>query len=137
MREHDTAITFHRKYIEDEILVLHCPECHRGVFFPDSAQACFALTCSGCEAKICAFCLMVSPTGGSSHDHVSKCNLNWKAPHIFHSEEVWNECQKRRHLREIRAYLTDEIKDNGLALEVLRAVKQVSEASVDILREIN
>ena len=137
LAKRDTAIEYHERHIRDEILTLHCPKCRAAVNFEDADRACFALTCpnESCNARICAFCMLISPNGAASHDHVAKCNLNWNKPHIFHSRAVWEECQQKRQVREIRQYLKDNIEEKLLTLQVLTKLSSISKAAKDLIPE--
>ena len=102
-----------RKHIEEEIMLLRCPnqQCRRA--FVDF-NGCAALTCRGaggepgCGANFCGFCLV--DCGADAHAHVANCPLN-PSEDVFPSRQVWERAQQRRR-RELLQPYWDGLKDN-------------------------
>ena len=60
-----------RKHVEEEILQLKCPRpgCRRAFY---DFEGCFALSCSACQCKFCAWCLK-DCGDKDAHPHVLQC----------------------------------------------------------------
>ncbi len=102
-----------RKHIEEEIILLRCPngEC-RQVFF--DFNGCAALSCrgdggeAGCGANFCGFCLV--ECGADAHGHVANCSLN-PSGDVFPPPDMWQRAMQQRRRVKLQAYW-DGLKDS-------------------------
>jgi hypothetical protein len=103
----ESMVQAHRTHVIEEILTLHCPRpgCHAAFL---DFQGCFALTCHGCNAGFCAWCL--EDCGRDAHPHVRQCEHN-KAPgkDLFGTEEQFKEAQLSRRRKLLWEYLTEHV----------------------------
>lgn len=115
--DRDEELRVHRRHIEERLLNLQCPRCS-AVF--GAFDGCFALTCSGCGASICAWCLFDG--GADAHAHVLGCELNPRqGEDVFGTEADWEACQRQRRIALVRAYLDTRVR-RELRAVVLEAV---------------
>ena len=60
-------------YINNEVLIYHCPNC--AISFIDF-DGCAALVCRGCYINFCAYCFQKSDGSLNCHDHIRTCKYN-------------------------------------------------------------
>jgi hypothetical protein len=104
----ELEVTIKRKHIEEEIMLLRCPnpKCRRA--FVDF-NGCAALTCrgargeAGCGASFCGFCLVDCGDDKHAHKHVANCPLN-PSKDVFPSREVWERAQQLRRRELLQSY---------------------------------
>ncbi|KAJ1439716.1 hypothetical protein B484DRAFT_443812 [Ochromonadaceae sp. CCMP2298] len=85
-----------RMDIADNVLTLRCPRvgCHRA--FVDF-EGCFALSCSGCRAGFCGWCL--ADCGADAHAHIAGCGGT------YGTLDQFNEVHRVRRAKVVRERL--------------------------------
>lgn len=120
----------------EEALFMHCPNPACNIPF-DDFTACFAITCSACQAQFCAWCFhhMFSTSSGEIHAHVRQCpQTRGEKGSTFGNrkllDEYWNELrvQKLRELvkgkskavkRKLLVALKSDLNNRGIHLDTL------------------
>eukprot|EP00658_Telonema_sp_P-2_P041060 TRINITY_DN29367_c0_g1_i1.p1 TRINITY_DN29367_c0_g1~~TRINITY_DN29367_c0_g1_i1.p1 ORF type:complete len:597 (+),score=99.06 TRINITY_DN29367_c0_g1_i1:199-1989(+) len=111
-----------RRHIENEIMVLRCPNPQCRLVFTDFNN-CAALVCAaedpsgtkrgGCGCHFCAFCFQ--DCGADAHEHVANCGLNIYGS-VFVEKAVWREVMNDRRkalLQEFWASLDRKIQQEA------------------------
>ncbi len=80
-----------RQHITEKILTLKCPRCEAA--FVDF-DGCFALTCSHCPCRFCAWCL--KDCGTNAHDCAAACGLKYGGNGYFGTKVQFEQHQNRR-----------------------------------------
>lgn len=119
MSPEDQQVFHLKKIVVEDILILHCPnpDC-RAPF--DDFTACFAITCTQCNVKFCAWCFHRTAVGASDeiHAHVRQCpQTRGPRGNTFGDRallnQAWNELRIQR-LRELTDGSSDEVKSKLL-----------------------
>lgn len=138
----DPALTEARQQIEDE-LVMKCPACHVRLDMQPDFDGCFALYCTHCPARPCAWCWSdVGPDNSDAHAHVRTCSEAPEAerrhrhgalycrdrPHDApHPKQKFDEHWRARKREPVRAVL------QGLDDEVAALLRQEMRMQLDEL----
>jgi hypothetical protein len=97
------SIAAHRRHVCEQLLCLRCPQC--SCVFVDFSD-CFALACSRCSTRFCAWCLVNCGDSNAAHRHVASCALNTTQPRgVFGSASQFEMCHRERRTRLVREYL--------------------------------
>ena len=106
--ERERRVLGARKYIEEEILQLKCPRpgCRRAFY---DFEGCFALSCSACPCKFCAWCLK-DCGDQDAHPHVRHCEkvprgVDSLFPHMPDVRGAFEKTNKQRCSKYIKDYL--------------------------------
>ena len=91
-----------RRHIVEEILTLKCPKCKTA--FVDF-DGCFALTCSHCPCKFCAWCLQAGSNGHAAHLCAASCGSKHGADGYYGTKELFNTYHEGRKRDKARAFL--------------------------------
>ncbi len=109
--------------IRNDVLPCRCPKCRFRLFYEGG---CFALTCTLCHARFCAFCESVFANGEVLHEHVSQCPQNvlrvdWLPP-AAQQQATFAPVQRVRQIRQVRERLAPL--DEETRSQVLRLVNK-------------
>jgi hypothetical protein len=119
LSERERRVQEARLHVVEDILTLKCPRRDCRQAFVDF-NGCYALTCSRCRAGFCAYCL--EDCGRDAHAHVARCR-HGNGRGVFGGDmAVFNEVQRARKTRVLRAYL--DTVDNAVREDVKAALRQ-------------
>ncbi len=117
----------HKRYIEEQILLLRCPRCKR-VFLDYSG--CAALTCDSCMCGFCACCL--KDCGNNAHPHLAEgCAANPNGKDYFIQIAQFQQIHRARFEKEIRDYLSN-LKPTDRAAVLVLLQKSLSDLNITI-----
>lgn len=91
-----------RSHIVEHILTLKCPKCKTA--FVDF-DGCFALTCSHCPCRFCAWCLQAGSDGRAAHLCAASCGSKHGADGYYGTKELFNTYHEGRKRDEAKAFL--------------------------------
>jgi hypothetical protein len=130
-----------------ELLVVKCTCCGVALALQDDFEGCFALYCSNCPARPCAWCLRdVGPDNTHAHEHVARCSEApepershhhgalycrnadgeedlHKAPYVA---QRWRRFHRQRVAPRVRA-VVEAMEEEGLREEVLSGLADALE----------
>merc|ERR1712039_367739 len=88
--------------IVKELRTLACPACATPF---ESFDGCTALTCPGCNAHFCAWCLELADDDSACHRHVKVCTSNPMFGDYFAPEPLWRANMDRRLIQKAEQYI--------------------------------
>ena len=91
----------HLVWIEENILMLRCPKCRQ--LTAGNWDACFKISCDGCNGTFCAWCLQAP----ANHAHVKTCTKNPHPGTLFGNLQEWAAVRKPVLVKKLREYLHD------------------------------
>lgn len=97
-------VRHHVVRIDEEVLTLHCPKCRRPT--EGKWDACFKISCGGCNGSFCAWCLQTP----ASHEHVGSCASNPHRGSIYGNLKEWETVRKPARVAQLRAYLHEHVR---------------------------
>lgn len=119
-----TNVAEHCKYINEEILNLHCPSCHITFFDFDG---CFAVKCNNCANYFCGWCLDGFDESHECHDHVILCKYSKQQGSYFSALEDFNCVQNQSRQKNIGSYLNklNEVTKIKVCKEIQKNLKNL------------
>jgi hypothetical protein len=129
VRADSDPVLRHVKYIQDRVLVDHCPNkvCDRTWF---DFEACALLTCPSCHQKYCALCNEGMPTTDSETMHrvVSECQRN-PGSSPFIRRDLIQQCIQQRMCERMNEYMNESV-DARVYRQVVTAVGALLEGTL-------
>ena len=110
--------------------MLHCPKCRRPT--AGDWEACFKITCGGCNAAFCAWCLQTP----ADHAHVSNCAGNPHRGNIYGTAQEWAAVRKPTRVAQLRAYLSARVRVDDRSAVVTALAAHLAHAGI-VAREVH
>jgi hypothetical protein len=106
------------------VLTLHCPKCRSPT--EGNWEACFKITCGGCNGTFCAWCLQTP----ADHAHVSNCASNPHRGNIYGTAQEWAAARKPIRVAQLRAYLSDRVRGDDRSALVTALLAHLAHAGI-------
>jgi hypothetical protein len=114
----------HLVRIAEEVMILHCPKCHLPTV--GDWEACFKVSCGGCNGTFCAWCLQTP----ADHAHVKDCASNPHRGSVYGTLQEWAAVRKPTRVAQMRAYLRDHVRADDWVALVAALAAQLAHAGI-------